>query len=333
MRILQIIGRYTYLGLAAIQLLFPCLIITTTTNYPTTINSPILGIYAQMEQQSEPISLSSVYEAHATKNWSVKFICLGLKINEISYSDIYSTMEQGLADIQMLGLRLNEVRNRSRLDQVFRNVIETFPTVFTGIPEPWQSRCLSAIAQKCNNNRKRRVLDRTTTSAQIESVAHRLKSTNTRRPSKEGPELVARNSLVFGTVQTEVVCEGDGREMLCGCRYFTAGSTPDDKITSTDLDFSLFTGVLSEDIGFDPTKHGIFYCNSRGREMEVLTERTWRATIDEMYTEGLNRFYFTIRYKDQGEIDYTSNFSNIGNILTHLKVHYARPLHPHISKP
>ena len=50
--------------------------------------------------------------------------------------------------------------------------------------------------------------------------------------------------------------------MLCGCRYFTAGSTLDNKITLINLDFSLFTGVLLEDIGFNPTKYGIFYYNS-----------------------------------------------------------------------
>ena len=62
--------------------------------------------------------------------------------------------------------------------------------------------------------------------------------------------------------------------MLYGCRYFTAGSILDNKITLTDLDFSLFTGVLLEDIGFNPIKYGIFYYNSRGREIEVLTKRT-----------------------------------------------------------
>ena len=63
-------------------------------------------------------------------------------------------------------------------------------------------------------------------------------------------------------VQTKVVYKGDSREMLYSYRYFIAGSIPDNKITLTDLDFSLFTGVLLEDIGFDPIKHGIFYCNS-----------------------------------------------------------------------
>ena len=63
-------------------------------------------------------------------------------------------------------------------------------------------------------------------------------------------------------VQTKVVYEGDGREMLYSYRYFTASSTPDNKITLTNLDFSLFTGVLLEDIGFNPIKYGIFYCNS-----------------------------------------------------------------------
>ena len=60
--------------------------------------------------------------------------------------------------------------------------------------------------------------------------------------------------------------------MLYSYRYFMAGSTPDNKITSTNLDFSLFTGILLEDIGFDPIKYGIFYCNSWGREIEVLTK-------------------------------------------------------------
>jgi hypothetical protein len=62
--------------------------------------------------------------------------------------------------------------------------------------------------------------------------------------------------------------------MLYSYRYFTAGSILDDKITSTDLDFSLFTSVLLEDISFNPIKYRIFYYNSRGREIEVLTKRT-----------------------------------------------------------
>ena len=50
--------------------------------------------------------------------------------------------------------------------------------------------------------------------------------------------------------------------MLYRCRYFTAGSILDNKITLTNLDFSLFTSVLLEDIGFNPIKYGIFYYNS-----------------------------------------------------------------------
>jgi hypothetical protein len=62
--------------------------------------------------------------------------------------------------------------------------------------------------------------------------------------------------------------------MLYSCRYFTAGSILDNKIILTDLDFSLFTSVLLEDISFNPIKYRIFYYNSRGREIEVLTKWT-----------------------------------------------------------
>ena len=78
--------------------------------------------------------------------------------------------------------------------------------------------------------------------------------------------------------------------MLYSYRYFTASNILDNKITLTNLNFSLFTSVFLEDIGFNPIKYGIFYCNSRGREMEVLTKQTWRAAIDKIYTKRLNRF-------------------------------------------
>ena len=89
-----------------------------------------------------------------------------------------------------------------------------------------------------------------------------LKLINTHQPSKEGLELVAWNSFIFKTVQTEVVYKGDSWEMLCGYRYFMASNTLDNKITLTDLDFSLFTSILLEDISFNPIKYRIFYYNS-----------------------------------------------------------------------
>jgi hypothetical protein len=60
--------------------------------------------------------------------------------------------------------------------------------------------------------------------------------------------------------------------MLYNYRYFIASSILNNEITSTNLDFSLFTGVLLENISFNPIKYGIFYCNSQEREIEVLTK-------------------------------------------------------------
>ena len=60
--------------------------------------------------------------------------------------------------------------------------------------------------------------------------------------------------------------------MLYSYRYFTAGSILDNKITSTNLDFSLFTSVLLKDIGFNFIKYKIFYYNSWRREMKVFTK-------------------------------------------------------------
>ena len=50
--------------------------------------------------------------------------------------------------------------------------------------------------------------------------------------------------------------------MLYSYRCFIAGSILDNKIILTDLDFSLFTSILLEDISFNPIKYRIFYYNS-----------------------------------------------------------------------
>ena len=50
--------------------------------------------------------------------------------------------------------------------------------------------------------------------------------------------------------------------MLYSYRYFTASNTPDNKIILTNLDFNLFTSIFLKDIGFNPIKYRIFYCNS-----------------------------------------------------------------------
>jgi hypothetical protein len=60
--------------------------------------------------------------------------------------------------------------------------------------------------------------------------------------------------------------------MLYSYRYFTASNILNNKIILTNLDFSLFTSVLLEDISFNPIKYRIFYCNSWGREIKVLTK-------------------------------------------------------------
>ena len=50
--------------------------------------------------------------------------------------------------------------------------------------------------------------------------------------------------------------------MLYSCRYFIASNILNNKIILTNLNFSLFTSVFLKDIGFNPIKYGIFYCNS-----------------------------------------------------------------------
>ncbi len=72
-----------------------------------------------------------------------------------------------------------------------------------------------------------------------------------------------------------------------------------DSITVEDLAYKQFVTVLHEDIQFDKARHTISYHCSDGITVPIANERSWKATIGEMYIEGLDRFVFHIEEKSE----------------------------------
>lgn len=57
----------------------------------------------------------------------------------------------------LLGQRLNTIHNKIRLQQVFSKMDSRFPNIFKDIPVLWKEKCLTALAQKCTHNKRRRL--------------------------------------------------------------------------------------------------------------------------------------------------------------------------------
>ena len=57
--------------------------------------------------------------------------------------------------LDILESPLNTEHAKSLLQQAFSAVELKYPTVFTPLSLPWKQRCLTAITQKCNENKKK----------------------------------------------------------------------------------------------------------------------------------------------------------------------------------
>jgi hypothetical protein len=57
---------------------------------------------------------------------------------------------------EVLGLLLKQPVVKKKLQPIFTYIIQRFPAIFENIPCAWREKCLTAIAQKCNYNMRRR---------------------------------------------------------------------------------------------------------------------------------------------------------------------------------
>jgi hypothetical protein len=88
------------------------------------------------------------------KNFSIERIHQGLGINPAFYQTI-GKLKSEMLRLDILGSLLNTEHAKSLLQQAFSAVELKYPTVFTPLPLPWKQHCLTAIAQKCNENKKK----------------------------------------------------------------------------------------------------------------------------------------------------------------------------------
>ena len=96
------------------------------------------------------------YEYVNQKNWGIDLIQCSLHINNDLYTMIYTAMETEMSSHNILGNKLNQITVKNKLHIIFANIQCRFPTTFENIPDAWREKCLTAIAQKCNYNMRRR---------------------------------------------------------------------------------------------------------------------------------------------------------------------------------
>jgi hypothetical protein len=257
-----------------------------------------------------------VYDNIAVKNFSVKIIKKGLNISDDEYAAIYLTLEKELARLNLLDQKLNTLINKQQLQRAFATLRNEYPHTFDGVPQEWKDKCLTALAQKCTHNMRRRAPGDRYHPPQYRSASHpffssvdtaaasesyitpcSLRPDQSSMRSKAGPSF----NQSFGDIKVFIQSTARGTSTIRRPRDLAAPVTMERDITVDDLQFARFLKVLKEDIAYNDAEDIIVYKCDDENLVAITNEEAWRAALDEMYLKGSSRFTFSVEPKTQGK--------------------------------
>lgn len=106
--------------------------------------------------------MDSDTEAIETRHWTIPRIKSTLGIDDTAYSSLRLSLEKGMKNERLYGGKLSTVTNKQRLLKVIAKITDKHSDIFSSVSFSIAKRCLTVMAQKCNNNQKRRVVKKGT---------------------------------------------------------------------------------------------------------------------------------------------------------------------------
>src|SRR5437667_12476743 len=89
------------------------------------------------------------------KNWTISQIKTGLKLNNNEYNIIYTVLEKELRKEELLGLKLNTVARKKKLEKVLENIVKEYSALLhSNLSKKTERLCLKAFTRRCNNNQR-----------------------------------------------------------------------------------------------------------------------------------------------------------------------------------
>ena len=257
------------------------------------------------------------YQDIPTKNWSINRIKEGLQISDKFYSQLCSDLEAEMRSHRLLGKRMNTSTSKHQLSPVFQTLYTRYQSVFDAIPSSantWKDKCMTALAQRCNYNKKRRDLTITSQTLSEVSLQQRISCkrespanlNESQQPKEIGTQVARLPALALYVYRAQ-----SKDTMVCLARDLVYKEM-EHTMTVKDMQWELFLKVLSEDIGYSMATDIILYNYDTDRKLEISNERRWKTTIEEMLQQNMKRFEFTVEHRDSGESSlFKSAYSNI----------------------
>ena len=233
------------------------------------------------------------------RNWDLKLIKTGLRVDNVGYHAIHAALEEELVNQVLFGLWLNTVARKRQLERVLENVIQQFPHIFNSTLSTWTRKCLEALARKCNTNKRRR---RPSANSQV-PINSECHATWSDRLSPPPPQFIpprppskcttlANNH--FGNTMVFVRWNIGNQSTIFRPLDLILEDKELKDISVADLWFDIFVKMLQEEMAYDKERDIIIYQCSNEDKVEIKTERAWRAALSEMFSRGSSRFTFDL---------------------------------------
>jgi hypothetical protein len=239
----------------------------------------------------------SFYENIDRKNWTVEIIQRGLQISNDAYISICTIMEKEMSSHKVLGLLLKQPGVKKKLQPIFINIIERFPETFENIPNVWREKCLTAIAQKCNYNMRRRRGGSVSPAHIAEVEAPGQLGSPALKSDAIGPS-PSKYLRALDTITVHTSMVAGGRYSICRLLDL-ARKESIEPLTIESLVYDQFLTILKEDIQFDTVQHTISYRYAKDVRVPIGNERSWKAAIMDMHIQGMERFMFHIEERSK----------------------------------
>jgi hypothetical protein len=213
------------------------------------------------------------------KNWSVDDFKNTLKIDNETYKQLYSSLEDEMQQYDLMFSQLREKKSQLLLQHTYDKIHRQFPHIFDQLSIELGKKCVMRLAQKCQYNFCRRRENQSYLKHDISESAE-ISGSDVPKPSPQPTLSTAQNYQ-----QTLIIYDRRQRLDPPGHEYpYQLGDLmqhpiqTDANTLKNNLQFETIQNILKDDLSFDPASHAMALYQ-QNHILCIINDRTLRGAL------------------------------------------------------
>jgi hypothetical protein len=214
------------------------------------------------------------------KNWSVKDFKDTLKINNETYQELYSFLEDEMQRYELMFTRLRGTKSQLLLQHIYNSICTKFSEVFNKqLSEELGRKCITRLAQKCQYNYCRRQENQLPVKDNIRSQDALCTNTPQLCTSPRSPTTTLEPQQTLTIHDRRQRLDPPGSEYVYTLMDIMPHQMPTDKDTlKKNAELSTIQHILKDDLNFDPAADAIVLYKGK-RLIRIVNNRTLRGAL------------------------------------------------------